>query len=173
MMKRFWPDWIGKRTTRRKIDLLNNPYKAGQVLRSGDPLFVGRRDLIEHLERALSKSEHHPTFLLNGERRMGKSSTLKQLPLLLGSRYIPIYYDLQSPGMSSSIAVFLGTIADEIDKNRPNGFIGLIPYQTPPQPSHSSPSPQYTADQVPPALSSCPAGASPYQKLSATGHSPV
>ena len=47
---------------------------------------------------------------------MGKSSTLKQLPDLLGARYLPILCDLQIRGFSASTAIFLGKIADEIAK---------------------------------------------------------
>ncbi len=45
---------------------------------------------------------------------MGKSSTLRQLPDLLGAHYLPIFYDLQTPGISSSAATFLSVIAKEI-----------------------------------------------------------
>ena len=45
---------------------------------------------------------------------MGKSSTLKQLPNLLGAHYLPILCDLQMRGISSSADAFLGTIAEKI-----------------------------------------------------------
>jgi uncharacterized protein len=98
------------------VGQIDNPYNPGQVLKSHDPLFVGRRDIVRQLTESLSRGTHSPTFLLNGERRMGKSSTLKQLPNLLGATYIPIVYDLQTRGISSSIDVFLGKIAEEIYK---------------------------------------------------------
>jgi AAA ATPase domain len=99
-----------------KIGQIDNPYKPGQVLELRDSLFVGRRDLVQQLEEALTKGSRRPTFFLNGERRMGKSSTLKQLPNLLGARYLPIIYDLQSRGVSSSPTAFLNTIAEEMYK---------------------------------------------------------
>jgi hypothetical protein len=99
-----------------KIGQIDNPYNPGQVLKPRDSLFVGRRDLVQQLAEALRKGSHHPTFLLNGERRMGKSSTLKQLPNLLGAYYLPIVYDLQVRGVSSSTEGFLTTIAGEIYK---------------------------------------------------------
>lgn len=101
-------------TTPEEIGHIVNPYLAGQPLPLEASLFVGRRDLVEQLEIFLSKSSHKPTFFLTGERRMGKSSTLNQLPLLLGARYIPITYDLQNRGISSSTEAFLGTLADEM-----------------------------------------------------------
>jgi hypothetical protein len=45
---------------------------------------------------------------------MGKSSTLMYLPRMLGSRYLPIFYDMQKTGVASNIAIFLGTLAEEI-----------------------------------------------------------
>ena len=50
---------------------------------------------------------------LGRERRMGKSSTLKQLSNLLGAHYLPIIYDLQSRGISSSPTAFFTTVAEE------------------------------------------------------------
>ena len=99
-----------------KTSRIENPYNPGPALELRDSLFVGRRDLAQQLGDALGRGIRRPTFLLQGERRMGKSSTLKQLPDLLGARYLPIFYDLQTRGFSSSIAVFLGKIADEIYK---------------------------------------------------------
>ena len=99
-----------------KTGQIDNPYNPGQVLKPRDSLFVGRRDLVQLLAEALSKESRRPTFLLNGERRMGKSSTLKQLPNLLGAYYLPIVYDLQVRGVSSSTDGFLNTVAGEIYK---------------------------------------------------------
>ncbi len=93
---------------------LPNPYISGQAIQPDDPTFVGRRDLAQHLERALSREQYRPTFFLTGERRMGKSSTLNQLPHLLSPRYIPIVLDLQSRGKTSSASAFLWSIADAV-----------------------------------------------------------
>lgn len=98
----------------QEIGQIDNPYNPGPALELSDSLFVGRRDLAQQLGEALGRWERRPTFLLNGERRMGKSSILKQLPDLLGAHYIPIVYDLQMRGTSSSIVAFFGTIAREI-----------------------------------------------------------
>jgi hypothetical protein len=99
-----------------KTGQIDNPFNPGQVLKPRDSLFVGRRDLVQQLAEALSKGSQRPTFLLNGERRMGKSSTLKQLPNLLGAHYLPIIYDLQVRGVSASTDAFLNTLAIEISK---------------------------------------------------------
>jgi uncharacterized protein len=92
---------------------IENPYTPGMALELRDPLFVGRRDLAQQLSEALRRGRR-PTFFLTGERRMGKSSVLKQLPDLLGSHYLPIFYDLQSTGDTSSTAALLATIAEGI-----------------------------------------------------------
>jgi uncharacterized protein len=99
-----------------KFGQIDNPYIPGQVLKLRDSLFVGRRDLVQQLGEALSKGKYRPTFLLTGERRMGKSSTLEQLPNLLGAHYLSILFDLQKRGISSSADTFLGTIAEEVEK---------------------------------------------------------
>ena len=98
------------------IGRIDNPYNPGNALKPNDPLFFGRLDLVRVLEAELMKGERHSTFLMTGERRMGKSSTLLQLPRLLGSRFIPVFYDLQSPGIFASTPTFLGTLADGIYK---------------------------------------------------------
>ncbi|HEY5006233.1 MAG TPA: hypothetical protein VII61_23935 [Ktedonobacteraceae bacterium] len=111
--------------TRREIEALSlkrssegvgrieNPYMPGLVLEQRDPLFVGRAGLARQLGTAL-RSNHPPTFFLTGERRMGKSSILKHLAALLGSHYLPIFYDLQSTGITSSIAALLASVAEEV-----------------------------------------------------------
>ncbi|MEO9029196.1 MAG: hypothetical protein ABI413_10295, partial [Ktedonobacteraceae bacterium] len=68
-------------------------------------------DLAKELEGALSLGSRRPTFLLNGERRMGKTSVLQQLPYVLGSTYISVFYNLQQPGLYASTTTFLGALA--------------------------------------------------------------
>lgn len=92
---------------------IRNPYIAGDALKAQDALFVGRRDIVRQLSESLSYHNNRPTFLLNGERRMGKSSTLRQLPHLLGASYIPIFYDLQYR-KPAGIDLFLNSIAQEV-----------------------------------------------------------
>lgn len=96
------------------IGQIDNPYTPGAILKPQDSLFVGRRDVVQILQDALERKSNRPAFFLSGERRMGKSSTLRQLPHLLGSRYLPITCDLQTPDMLASDAIFLTTIANAI-----------------------------------------------------------
>ena len=92
---------------------IDNPYTPGLALELHKSLFVGRTDVAQQLSEALSRSRR-PTFFLTGERRMGKSSILKQLPGLLGSQYLSVFYDLQSTGVASSIAALLAAIAEGV-----------------------------------------------------------
>ncbi len=97
-----------------KVDLLDNPYTPNTTLKLGDTRFVGRKNLAKQLGQALRSKGSHPTFSLEGERRMGKSSLLEQLPKLLGSDYLSVYVNLQTTGVLSSAAAFLSTIAEKI-----------------------------------------------------------
>jgi uncharacterized protein len=92
---------------------IDNPYTPGLALELHKPLFVGRDDVAQQLSEALSRSRR-PTFFLTGERRMGKSSILKQLSGLLGSQYLSVFYDLQSTGVASSVAALLAAIAEGV-----------------------------------------------------------
>lgn len=94
---------------------IDNPYAPGNPLELRDPLFVGRDDIVQKLGQALQK-RYRPTFLLTGERRMGKSSILKQLPLLLGPRYFPVFYDLQSTGVLTNTATLFAAFATGIEQ---------------------------------------------------------
>ncbi len=99
-----------------KISSIANPYVLGAPLHIRSSLFVGRRDLVRQIAEALSKQGQHPTFLLYGERRMGKSSTIYQLPILLGPRFISLFFDLQQTGILTSATTLLGTIAEAISQ---------------------------------------------------------
>jgi len=93
---------------------LENPYVDGPPLQVDASSFVGRRDLSRQLELTLNRGVNRPTFFLTGERRTGKTSTLHNLPRMLGARYIPLFFDLESPGMSADAAAFLSEIAGAI-----------------------------------------------------------
>jgi GAF domain-containing protein len=90
-----------------------NPYVVGTPLRAGSPLFFGRDDvmtfLLEHLTAA-----HRNNLVLIGQRRTGKSSLLKQLPLRLGEGFLPVYLDGQALGLDPGMPAFLHSIASEI-----------------------------------------------------------
>lgn len=75
-----------------------NIYNPGDVLTpqiDGD-IFLGRRDLVEELQFKIGRSGSIPMLLIRGQRRVGKTSLLRFLPDLLGSRFRVITQDLQS-----------------------------------------------------------------------------
>jgi len=109
---------------------INNPYIVGPALQRGTSLFVGRQDLVQQLEQGLSRGSHRPTFFLNGERRMGKSSTLRQLPDRLDKRhFLPIFFDLQAPEMTSSTAAFLSSVAEKMSETMEAGGLQVEPLE--------------------------------------------
>ncbi len=121
-LERISQGWIG--AARHELNKLeqephyvgiNNPYIDSQALQPRSPLFKGRGEVLEQLEQSLERVDQRATFFLNGERRMGKTSMLRQLSSQLNPRsFIPIVYDLQGPEMTANIAIFLGAVADKI-----------------------------------------------------------
>ena len=98
---------------------LSNPYIPATPLElrrpsSADNLFVGRGDVSRFIEQQLARPDQRTALLLQGQRRMGKTSALKQLPNLLNSRYLPVYFDAQNPAMRGNINGLMAAIADEI-----------------------------------------------------------
>ena len=82
-------------------DLLN-PYIAGAPVVAAD-MFFGRTDIFEWVERSLMGKYVDHILVIHGQRRVGKTSILKQLPNHLPERYIQVFFDLQgrtttSPG---------------------------------------------------------------------------
>ena len=65
--------------------------------------FKGRRDLFRELE-SISMATRSPTLLLYGNRRTGKTSTLKYLPQKVGGSLIPLMVDLQ--GIASATTLY-------------------------------------------------------------------
>ncbi len=78
--------------------ITHNRYRAGDAL---DPqfdqlVFMGRDDLKDTLQQKILSSPQMPLFLVHGQRRVGKTSLLKFLPLILGPRFKVVYLDLQN-----------------------------------------------------------------------------
>jgi len=77
--------------------ITHNIYRYGDILDpDGDKnIFFGRNDLKKELQDQILTARTMPMFLCYGQRRVGKSSLLKFLPQLLGSRFKVIYQDCQ------------------------------------------------------------------------------
>jgi hypothetical protein len=85
-----------------------NPFIFGPpVSESEDNIFTGRRDVVRQIEASLLGAAQAPTLLLQGPRRMGKTSILNQLPRLLGPDFAPAVVDCQNPAVTGSEATLL------------------------------------------------------------------
>jgi hypothetical protein len=75
-----------------------NLYRFGDILdpENDQTIFFGREDIKEELKQEILTARTLPLFLYYGQRRVGKSSLLKFLPRLLGSRFKVVYQDCQS-----------------------------------------------------------------------------
>jgi hypothetical protein len=83
-----------------------NPYAPGTPLAPGSPIFFGRDDLFQFISENISGLAHQNILVLIGQRRMGKTSFLQQLPARLGQAYLPVYVDGQSLGIDPGMANF-------------------------------------------------------------------
>jgi len=98
-----------------------NPYTPGLPLKPDNPTFVGREDIFNFIQRSIPALMRKTVLILTGERRTGKTSILKQLPVRLNdSRYIPVYIDGQAlgidPGMGSFFLSIATAIADGVEE---------------------------------------------------------
>lgn len=99
-----------------------NPYVAGGAL--GDPgsrSFYGREDVFEFVYGALNAEQRSP-ILLFGQRRIGKSSVLKQLQHVLSPALTTVYFDLQGKASMTLDLVLYGlarAMADRLSIRRP------------------------------------------------------
>lgn len=76
-----------------------NVYVSSSPLIKESKVFKGRKDLFLLLTNELSSpAGQRASLLLFGARRMGKTSTLKQLPIQLGPQIVPVSIDLQQVG---------------------------------------------------------------------------
>lgn len=66
-----------------------NPYIAGKSL-SGESGFFGRRDVFDLVQTELTRN----AIVLFGQRRIGKTSILKQLQRRMPKPFLPVYFDL-------------------------------------------------------------------------------
>jgi uncharacterized protein len=107
-----WQNIVKKREAELRKQLaftpIPNPFiAAGNPLQPRDhQLFKGRKDIIIAIEENIINPSQRPALLLYGRRRIGKSSTLLNLPRLLSSQYVPVYIDFQNAKWRDSDAMF-------------------------------------------------------------------
>ena len=86
---------LSNREVVRSGDLGASPYIVGSPVERHE-MFFGRTDIMERIQRQLGASTHANVILLEGNRRTGKTSILRQLgkaDVLPG--WIPVYCSLQ------------------------------------------------------------------------------
>ncbi|MBN1953601.1 MAG: AAA family ATPase [Anaerolineae bacterium] len=96
-----------------EFQFIPNPYVVGTPLEAGSPLFFGRQDVVAYIQENLA-AYHRNNLVLVGQRRTGKTSLLKQLPVRLGDDYLPVYLDGQALGLDPGLPNFFLALATEI-----------------------------------------------------------
>ena len=98
----------------QKSQELDNPYIFGAPITENQAVFVGRRDVIARIEQHLLDARR-PPLLLYGQRRMGKTSLLRNLGRLFVSEIAPVFVDGQGVSLASDYVDFLyGTVKQMI-----------------------------------------------------------
>lgn len=80
-----------------KFKLIENPYMVGQPLKSASPLFYGREEEIQNLDRFISEFGGDRLVVCHGLRRSGKSSLLFRIHEygFTDKNLVPVYVDMQ------------------------------------------------------------------------------
>jgi formylglycine-generating enzyme required for sulfatase activity len=89
-----------------------NPYIAGAPV-TEQRMFFGRDDIFQWIENSIAGQYADHILVVHGQRRVGKTSVLKQLGNRLPKRYIPIFFDLQGR-THTTLDRFLWWLAREI-----------------------------------------------------------
>lgn len=100
-------------STQAEFTFIPNPYVVGTPLEGGSPLFFGREDVFAFIQENLN-ALHRNNLVLIGQRRTGKTSLLKQLPVRLGDAYLPVYLDGQALALDPGMTNFFLSLATEI-----------------------------------------------------------
>jgi AAA+ ATPase superfamily predicted ATPase len=107
--------------------ITSNVYVAGEALNlaQNKSIFIKRHHLTEQFSRKVLTSQQMPMFLIQGQRRTGKTSLLNFLNYLLGSGFKVIKQDFQAPEITS-IATWLDDlglkISEALDLPQPGSF---------------------------------------------------
>ena len=92
-------------------DLLN-PYIAGAPVVETS-MFFGREEVFRWIENSLTGKYVNHILVIHGQRRVGKTTVLKQIPNFLPEKYIQVFFDLQGR-TSTTLDRFLWWMASEI-----------------------------------------------------------
>jgi len=83
---------------------VGNPYTAGRPLGPGSPVFVGRQEVFEFVRANVLGRSGQQVLALMGQRRMGKTSMIHQLPGYLGPDVVCVKLNCQGLGMVTDLA---------------------------------------------------------------------
>lgn len=99
-----------------------NPYIAGPALHTGSNVFVGREDVFAYIrQNIVASAQQQRVLLLISERRMGKTSVLKQLPVKLNDQdYVHVFLDCQGIGIDPGTPSFFLSVAEAIAEGLEN-----------------------------------------------------
>lgn len=89
-----------------------NPYVVGRPLRESD-VFIGRDETFQRIAASLEGANQDNVVVLIGQRRMGKTSVLRQLRNRLSPGYVSVLVDLQGT-LGRGESAFLRDIATAI-----------------------------------------------------------
>ena len=89
-----------------------NPYVAGAPV-TDQRMFFGREDVFTWIEQNIGGQFSENMLVLHGQRRVGKTSVLKQLGNHISDNYIPVFFDFQGR-TNTTINRFLYRLAREV-----------------------------------------------------------
>jgi len=116
LYKRFselWQQFLeSRRRGAKPLQRPKNPYVIGNVV-GGGPGFVGRTDILEGVKEQLRSPQQH-AIVLYGQRRIGKTSILRELEAKLSKDNCQvIYFDLMGRA-ASPLQTVLSELAEKI-----------------------------------------------------------
>lgn len=86
---------------------VENPYTVGRPLGPGSPVFVGRQEIFDFVRANVLGSSGQQVMALVGQRRMGKTSLLRQLPDYLGAEAMCVDLNCQGLGLVADLRSLL------------------------------------------------------------------
>ncbi|MGH9766131.1 MAG: AAA family ATPase [Blastocatellia bacterium] len=100
----------------RATDRIPDPYTPLDPLKSGSEIFLGRANAYRFIEDRFLREGRNATIVLYGQRRIGKSSVLRNLEVRLTTNLIPVYVDMQRSAAVESTGGLLFNLADAISR---------------------------------------------------------
>lgn len=95
---------------------LPNPYIAAKPLSPGNEAFTGRTNAFSFIEHQLLRGDQNVPVVLHGQRRIGKSSLLRNFEAHLTTNLIPVYVDMQRSALVESTGGLLFNLAGAINR---------------------------------------------------------